>query len=51
MKHLAVIGGLMLIMARGKIQRDGEKVGLHVPRARLGVAVDRSNVRRGLKYE
>ena len=32
MKHLAVIGGLMLVMARGKIQREEEQVGFHAPR-------------------
>lgn len=36
MKHLAVIGGLMLIMARGKIHRDGERVGIHMPRVPVG---------------
>lgn len=32
MKHLAVIGGLMLVMARGKINREGERVSIHLPR-------------------
>jgi len=31
MKHLAVIGGLMLVMARGKIMREGEQVNFHMP--------------------
>lgn len=34
MKHLAVIGGIMLVMTRGKIHREGERVGLHLRRHR-----------------
>lgn len=51
MKHLAVVGGLMLIMARGKIQRDGEEVGFHAPRiGRANVIKDRYEGRRLKQY-
>ena len=31
MKHLAAIGGVMLVMTRGKINKEGETVSVHIP--------------------
>lgn len=30
MKHLAIVGGLMIAMTRGKISRNNEQVNFHV---------------------